>query len=85
MHKSVHITCLNKKLIKWYLNYPETSHFGGVWEKMVRVAKEALVARMGRQRLTDEFQPNTLCWKYNRWLTADDSDWPANSTAATFK
>jgi hypothetical protein len=45
---------LSRQPTKWYFNPPAASHFGGVWERMVRAAKTALNAVLGNQWLTDE-------------------------------
>jgi transposase InsO family protein len=60
LNQSAIITHLNRKRTKWYFNPPAAPHFGGVWERMVRAAKEALSAVLGRQRLTDELLVTTL-------------------------
>jgi hypothetical protein len=43
---------LSRQPTKWFFNPLAASHFGGVWERMVRSAKTALNAVLGNQRLT---------------------------------
>ena len=40
--------------IEWRFNPPRAPHFGGVFESMVKAAKRALMAIVGRANLTDE-------------------------------
>jgi hypothetical protein len=86
LNQSAIITHLNRKRTKWYFNPPAAPHFGGVWERMVRAAKEALSAVLGRQRLTDELLVTTLTHVENvlnsRKLTPP-SDNPTDPEALT--
>jgi hypothetical protein len=86
LNQSAIISHLNRKMTKWYFNPPAAPHFGGVWERMVRAAKEALVAVLGKQRLTDELLITTLTHIENvlnsRKLTPPSED-PADPEALT--
>jgi hypothetical protein len=86
LNQSAIISHLNRKLTKWYFNPPAAPNFLGVWERMVRAAKEALAAVLGKQRLTDELLMTTLTHIENvlnsRKLTPPSKD-PADPEALT--
>ena len=45
---------MSQQEIDWRFNPPASPHFGGVWERVVRSAKRALEAIIGRDVITDE-------------------------------
>ena len=49
------------KQIKWKFNHPGAPHFGGVWERMVRSCKKAMMAIVGKRTLTDDVLTTTMC------------------------
>ena len=50
-----------QKQIKWKLNQPGAPHFGGVWERMVRSCKKAMMAIVGNRTLTDDVLTTAIC------------------------
>ena len=52
---------LAQKHIVWKFNLPGAPHFGGVWERLVRSSKKAMVAILGNRSLTDEALLTTMC------------------------
>lgn len=58
-HK-LHIA-LQQKGIKWVYNPPAASHYGGVWERLIKQVKLALVALTKAQTLDDESLHTLLC------------------------
>ncbi|XP_057366956.1 uncharacterized protein LOC130687815 [Daphnia carinata] len=54
LNQSAILRHLSRQPTSWYFNPPASPHFGGVWERMVRAAKQALQFVLGNQRLSDE-------------------------------
>ena len=54
MKDSESVATITSKKIKWMLNLLYSPHFGGVFETMVKAAKRAIVAMLGKSDVTDE-------------------------------
>ncbi len=52
---------LLQKGVHWNFNPPLSSHFGGVWERMIRMVKQILCAVLRQQTLDDEALQTVLC------------------------
>ena len=46
--------------ITWEFNPPHSSHFGGVWERMIRTVRRVLESLMGNRQI-DHDSLNTSC------------------------
>ena len=47
--------------IKWTFNPPHASHFGGVWERLIRTVRRVLDALLHQQQLTEDSLRTLLC------------------------
>ena len=52
---------LSQKNIVWKFNPLGEPHFEGVWERLVRSCKKAMVSILGNRSLTDEVMMTTMC------------------------
>lgn len=47
--------------VKWLFNPPSAAHFGGVWERLIRLVKKILLSIIRQQTLDDEMLQTALC------------------------
>ncbi len=47
--------------VKWIFNPPYAAHFGGVWERLVRLVKKTLLSVLKQQTLDDDMLQTALC------------------------
>ena len=59
-HKEIQNTLRNVG-VKWSFNPPSGAHHGGVWEKLIRLAKKILASILKEQAPDDEALQTTLC------------------------
>ena len=52
---------LQQRGIKWSFNPPAGSHFGGVWERVIRMVRRILNAVLRQQRLDDDGLHTVMC------------------------
>ena len=50
-----------RKQLKWRFNPTGAPHFGGVWERMVRSCKKAILAIVPNRTLTHDILSTTMC------------------------
>lgn len=58
--KRIHDTMLSKG-VYWSFNPPYASHFGGVWERMIRTVRKVLYGVLKEQTLSDESLTTLMC------------------------
>ena len=48
---------LQRQNVQWFFNPPCGPHFGGIWERLIRIAKRTILIILGSRKLTlDVFQ-----------------------------
>lgn len=47
--------------VEWTFHPPSASHWGGVWERMIRTTRKVMTAILGNTRLTDEILSTVFC------------------------
>ncbi len=52
---------LLRENVKWIFNPPLGSHYGGVWERIIRILKKILCSVLRQQTLDDEGLQTALC------------------------
>ncbi|KAK0141947.1 hypothetical protein N1851_020380 [Merluccius polli] len=52
---------MRQKGIKWSFNPPAASHFGGVWERVIRMVRRILKSVLRQQRLDDDGLHTVMC------------------------
>ena len=47
--------------IVWKISHPGAPHLGGIWKRLVRSCKRAMIAVLGSRSITDEILSTTMC------------------------
>ena len=59
-HQRIHQALLTHH-VKWLFNPPSAPHFGGVWERLIKLVKKVLLSVLRQQTLDDEVLHTALC------------------------
>lgn len=59
-HQRIHDALMNQH-VKWLFNPPLAAHFGGVWERLIKLVKKVLLSVLKQQTLDDEMLHTAFC------------------------
>ncbi|KFD46866.1 hypothetical protein M513_12271 [Trichuris suis] len=63
-----------QRRIRWVFSPPGAPHFGGIWERMIRTAKDALLRVLNGRAVSDEVLLTALSWVVDPFCNVEEPE-----------